>query len=78
MGLWSQSWYRRCLLAGMATSEAPLSRRRGGIRRYGQGWQARVSAGFDPSAGERIVLHETVPIPAARTKAAQERVERAA
>jgi hypothetical protein len=62
----------------MAMSEAPLSRRRGGIRRHGQGWQARVSAGFDPSAGERIVLHETVPIPAARTKAAQERVEREA
>lgn len=40
----------------MTTSEAPAEgRRRGGIRRHGQGWQARVSAGFDPSTGERIV-----------------------
>jgi hypothetical protein len=60
----------------MATSEAPVSRRRGGSRRHGQGWQARVSAGFDSSTGERIVRYETVPIPTSRTKAAQERAER--
>jgi hypothetical protein len=35
----------------MATPEV---RQRGGIRRHGNGWQARVSAGFDPSTGERI------------------------
>lgn len=38
----------------------------------------RVSAGTDPSSGERIVLYETVPIPEARTKAARERAEREA
>jgi hypothetical protein len=26
----------------MTTSEAPVGRRRGGIRRHGQGWQARA------------------------------------
>lgn len=62
----------------MTTAEAPVGRRRGGIRRHGQGWQARVSAGFDPSTGERIVLYETVPIPEARTKPARERAEREA
>jgi hypothetical protein len=63
----------------MTTSEAPAEgRRRGGIRWHGEGWQARVSAGTDPSTGERIVLYETVPIPAARTRAARERAEREA
>jgi hypothetical protein len=38
----------------------------------------RVSAGTDPSTGERIVLHRTVPIPEARTKTARERAEREA
>lgn len=38
----------------------------------------RVSAGTDPSTGERIVLYETVPIAPAKTKAAQERAEREA
>jgi hypothetical protein len=37
---------------------------------------ARVSAGTDPSTGERIVLYETVPSRDARTKAARERAER--
>jgi integrase len=61
----------------MTTSDAPSEgRRRGGIRRHGEGWQARVSAGTDPSTGERIVLYETVPISEARTKAARERAER--
>ncbi|MCA1676429.1 MAG: hypothetical protein LC799_31075, partial [Actinobacteria bacterium] len=65
----------------MATSEippatAPDVRRRGGVRRHGNGWQARVSAGIDPSTGERIVLYETVPIPSAATKAGRERAER--
>ena len=63
----------------MTTSDAPAEgRRRGGVRRHGEGWQARVSAGTDPSTGERIVLYETVPIPEARTKAARERAEREA
>lgn len=53
-----------------------MVRRRGGIRRHGNGWQARVSAGTDPSTGERIILHETVQIPEARTKSARERAER--
>jgi hypothetical protein len=35
----------------------------------------RVSAGVDPSIGDRIVLSETVPI-AADAKAARERTER--
>ncbi len=35
----------------------------------------RVSAGVDPSIGDRIVLYETVPI-AADAKAARERTER--
>ncbi|MBV9648709.1 MAG: site-specific integrase [Pseudonocardiales bacterium] len=51
-------------------------RKRGGIRRHGNGFQVRVSAGADPSTGERIVLYETVPIALARTKAAQQRAER--
>ena len=62
----------------MTTSQAPSNRRRGGIRRHGQGWQARVSAGFDPSTGERIVLYETVPIAEAQTKTARDRAEREA
>jgi hypothetical protein len=53
-------------------------RKRGGVRRHGNGFQVRVSAGTDPSTGERIVLYETVPIAPARTKAAQERAEREA
>lgn len=60
----------------MASSDAPTGRRRGGIRRHGNGWQARVSAGTDPSTGERIILHETVPIAEAHAKAARERAER--
>jgi integrase len=63
----------------VTTSAAPGGgRKRGGIRRHGQGWQARVSASVDPSTGERTVLYETVPIPEARTKAAQDRAEREA
>lgn len=63
----------------MTSSGGPRKgRQRGGIRRHGEGWQARVSAGTDPTTGERIVLYETVPIAEARTKAAQERAEREA
>src|SRR4051812_40620561 len=62
----------------MTASEVPTGRLRGGIRRHGHGWQARVSAGSDPSTAERIVLYETVPIPEARTKSARERAEREA
>ena len=51
-------------------------RRRGSVRRHGNGFQVRVSAGIDPSTGERIVLYETVQIAPARTKAARERAER--
>lgn len=59
---------------GQPASQKP--RRRGSVRRHGNGFQARVSAGVDPSSGERIVLHETVPIAPANTKAARERAER--
>lgn len=57
---------------------ASRARRRGSVWRHGNGFQARVSAGIDPSTGERIVLYETVPIASAKTKAAQERAEREA
>jgi integrase len=61
----------------MTTSEAASEgRRRGGIRRHGKAWQARVSAGVDPSTGERVMLYETVPIAEARTKSARERADR--
>jgi hypothetical protein len=60
----------------MVRSETPVGRRRGGIRRHGNVWRARVSAGTDPTTGERIMLHETVPIPETRTKAVHERAER--
>ncbi len=63
----------------VTTSETAVGgRRRGGIRRHGPGWQVRVSAGTDPSTGERIVLYETVPIAEAPTKSARERAEREA
>jgi integrase len=62
----------------MTASGAPAGRPRGSIRRHGQSWQARVSAGSDPVTGERIVLYETVPIPEARTKPARERADREA
>ncbi len=35
-------------------------RRRGSIRAHGNKFQARVTAGVDPSNGERIVLYDTV------------------
>jgi len=35
-------------------------RRRGSIRAHGNKFQARVTAGIDPSTGERIVLYDTV------------------
>src|SRR5262245_13548936 len=56
----------------------PEVRRRGGIRRHGNAFQVRVSAGEDPSTGQRIVLHQTVPIERATTKSGQERAERQA
>ena len=47
----------------MATpSEAPVKRQRGSIRRRAQCYEVRVSAGEDPSTGERIVLTESVLI----------------
>jgi integrase len=51
-------------------------RGRGGIRRHGNGFQVRISAGTDPVTGARLVLHETVPIAPARTRAARERAAR--
>jgi len=39
-----------------------IRRKRGSIRRMGASLQVRVSAGDDPSTGERIVLVEAVPI----------------
>lgn len=65
-------------LSGEVQPVEPAPRRRGGIRRHGNGWQVRVSSGTDPSTGDRIVLYETVPIAPAKTKAARERVEREA
>ncbi|HZD16130.1 MAG TPA: hypothetical protein VE196_13615, partial [Pseudonocardiaceae bacterium] len=41
---------------------APARRKRGSIRRIGASLQVRVSAGDDPSTGDRIVLVEVVPI----------------
>jgi hypothetical protein len=35
-------------------------RRRGSIRPHYGGFQVRVTAGVDPTTGERIILHETV------------------
>ncbi|MBB3049413.1 integrase [Prauserella isguenensis] len=49
-------------------------RKRGSIRRLGNALQVRVSAGKDPSTGERIVLVESVSI----EKPGNERSERAA
>ena len=47
----------------MATrSEAPGKRQRGSIRRRARCYEIRVSAGDDPSTGERIVLVESVDI----------------
>lgn len=37
-----------------------------------------MSAGLDPSTGERIVLYETVPIADAQSKSARDRAEREA
>jgi integrase len=42
------------------TGSGGQRRSRGSIRSHYGGFQARVSAGFDPSTGERIILHETV------------------
>lgn len=53
-------------------------RKRGGIRKHGNGFQVRVSAGVDPATGDRIVLYETVPIESAATKAERTKAERAA
>jgi integrase len=39
-----------------------VTRQRGSIRRRAQCFEVRVSAGTDPSTGERIVLVESVPI----------------
>lgn len=59
----------------MATDvEGSEPRKRGSIRRMGAVLQVRVSAGKDPSAGERIVLVDSVAI----DKPGNERSERAA
>lgn len=58
----------------MATpADAPVSRQRGSIRRRARCYEVRVSAGEDPSTGERIVLVESVEI-----QGQGERAERAA
>jgi len=41
---------------------APVARQRGSIRRRARCWEIRVSAGEDPSTGERIVLVDSVQI----------------
>ncbi|GAA3250856.1 site-specific integrase [Pseudonocardia petroleophila] len=43
-------------------SDAPVSRQRGSIRRRARCYEVRVSAGEDPSTGERIVLVDSVEI----------------
>jgi len=45
-----------------AVEEPPKSRQRGSIRRMRDRFQVRVSAGEDPSTGERIILTDSVPI----------------
>ncbi|HVM15921.1 MAG TPA: tyrosine-type recombinase/integrase [Egibacteraceae bacterium] len=57
----------------MARSDQPLTRQRGSIRRRARCYEVRVSAGEDPSTGERIVLVDSVPI-----EGQGERAERAA
>lgn len=54
--------------------DAAAGRKRGSIRRLGNAFQVRVSAGRDPATGERIVLVESVRI----EKPGSERSERAA
>jgi integrase len=43
-------------------SDAPVSRQRGSIRRRARCYEVRVSAGEDPSTGDRIVLVDSVEI----------------
>ncbi|MGH3615505.1 MAG: tyrosine-type recombinase/integrase [Pseudonocardia sp.] len=43
-------------------AEPPVSRQRGSIRRRARCYEVRVSAGDDPSTGERIVLVDSVEI----------------
>jgi len=57
-----------------AADETPARRRRGNIVRHGPGLRVRVSAGKDPTTGERVVLSEVVPI----AKPGHEASERAA
>jgi integrase len=45
-----------------APSAARVTRQRGSIRRRARCWEVRVSAGQDPSTGERIILVDSVPI----------------
>lgn len=60
--------------AGVCADEAPARRRRGNIVRHGPGLRVRVSAGKDPTTGERVVLSEVVLI----AKPGHEASERAA
>jgi len=53
--------------------DVPVKRQRGSIRRRARCYEVRVSAGDDPSTGERIVLVESVDI-----EGYGERAERAA
>ena len=54
-------------------SDAPVQRQRGSIRRRARCYEVRVSAGEDPSTGERLVLVDSVEI-----EGQGERAERAA
>lgn len=55
--------HERCSLPLVATPTGSRgTRQRGSIRRRAQCWEVRVSAGEDPSTGERIVLVDSVPI----------------
>jgi integrase len=62
------------LLALIVMTTTTEPRRRGSIRRMRGDWQVRVSAGKDPSTGERIVLTETVQV----EKPGDEKSEKAA
>lgn len=57
-------------------SDAPVSRQRGSIRRRARCYEVRVSAGEDPSTGERIVLVYSVEIEGQGERAAYREAEK--
>jgi integrase len=66
--------HQACYVPVVTTrSSSPVARQRGNIRRRARSYEVRVSAGDDPSTGDRIVLVDSVPI-----EGSGERAERAA